>query len=119
MAVAKRVSSLLVTANLEGASRIYGGLGFQRVDTGHAGCVGYVAGQTGVILVDCEFARRCWGDVAARELAERLAPYVFLNEAEQGQIDAQLLCDIDAGFGAREHVLRTALGPIILATLVG
>lgn len=72
-------------------SALYQNLGFTRVETDDLGCVGYVAGETGVILTDRDFASRCWVEDAAGVLADRFVPYVFLGQmkgevAERGRV---------------------------------
>jgi len=122
----KRVSSLLVTTELSRVSAQYAGLGFSRVDTGDPACIGYVAGETGIILTDREFAARrsplaarCWGEGAALALADRFVPYVFVDAVDQiASEPASALADTKTWFGTRERVVQTVSGPVVFAEVV-
>jgi len=115
----KRVSSLLVTTELSRVSAQYADLGFSRVDTGDPACIGYVAGETGIILTDREFAARCWGEGAALALADRFVPYVFVDAVDQiASEPASALADTKTWFGTRERVVQTVSGPVVFAEVV-
>jgi hypothetical protein len=114
----QRVSSLLVTTEFARVSQLYYDLGFEVVATGDPGCVGFVAGETGVILADTAFARRCWSHGVAEAAKNRFIPYVFLEHIESEAALAELgevLCDVTTTYGTHELVLRTASGPVVLA----
>ena len=116
MLLPKRVSSMLVTRDLAAASALYEALGFARVETDAPGCVGYVAGETGVILVDREFADVCWGDVAA-SLVERVVPYIHVASLDDLPEDTRVLANVHTTYGTHEIVLATSTGPIVLAAM--
>ena len=120
MPVPKRVSSLLVTADLAKVSALDRDLGFTSVETDDRGCVGYVAGESGVILADRDFAVRCWGERAATALGGRFVPYVFLGQLDGDSVpDGVVLADTRTWFGTREQVVETISGPIVLVQAVG
>jgi hypothetical protein len=115
MSVAKRVSSLLVTADLPAVSAYYRELGLTRVESDDRGCVGYVAGETGVLLADMDFAVRCWGAETAAALAGRFVPYVYLDElGSESDRPRRLLTDTRTWFGTHERVVDTVSGPVVL-----
>jgi hypothetical protein len=120
MSVPKRVSSLLVTADLPGASAYYGSLGFSRVESDDPGCIGYVAGETVVLLADEDFASRCWGADVSAALKGRFVPYVYLDELDS-ELDgsAQVLVDTRTWFGTHERVVDTVSGPVVLVETTG
>lgn len=118
MPVPKRVSSLLVTDDLTQVSTLYRDLGFARIETDDLGCVGYVAGETGIILADRDFATRCWGNAATAALADRFVPYVFLASIDDAHAPGQVLADTHTWFGTHERVVQTISGPVVLAEVV-
>ena len=115
----KRVSSLLVTTEFDRVSQLYCDLGFEVVATGDPGCVGFVASETGVILADTAFARRCWSHGVAEVAKNRFIPYVFVERIDQDAANiaelGEVLCDVTTTYGTHELVLRTASGPVVLA----
>ena len=115
MFLPKRVSSMLVTSDLAAAAALYEQLGFARVETDTPGCIGYLAGTTGVILVDRQFANGCWG-AAAESFAERIIPYIHVTSLDApSPASATVLADVHTSYGTRERVLSTPSGPIVLA----
>ncbi len=111
-----RVSSLIVTPDLPAACAQYADLGFTRVATDDKGCVGYVVGETGVILVDADFAARCWGRGAANGLLGRCVPYVFVQAIDSVDHE-RVLADVRTWFGMREVLVDTVSGPVVLAEM--
>lgn len=114
MSTPLRVSALLVTDDFTGVSEFYEGLGFEQVATGDPTCVGFVAGSTGVILTDRDFAARCWGLPVMEEVAGRWVPYIYFDHLPDADPFGQVIADTVTGEGTRELVLRTASGPIVL-----
>ncbi len=115
--VPKRVSSLLVTDDLTQASTLYHDLGFARVETDDLGCVGYVAGETGVILASRAFAMRCWGNAATAALADRFVPYIFLASIDEAHAPGDVLADARTWFGTHERIVQTSAGPLVLVEM--
>ena len=56
-----RVTPMMVLADITPALARYEALGFERVETGDAGCIGLRAGQTAVILASTSFVRGDFG----------------------------------------------------------
>jgi hypothetical protein len=117
--IPKRVSALLVTAKFRDVSILYGDLGFTRIKTDDPGCVGYVAGETGIILADRAFAIRCWGAEAAAVLTGKFVPYVFLGQLDsETQEHGRVVADTQTWFGTHEQVIQTVSGPVVLVETV-
>ena len=116
MPIPKRVSSLMVVEDLPRAAALYEGLGFTKVPTDDDRCIGYVAGETGIILSDRGFATDCWGSEALTELAGRFVPYVSVERVD-GETPGVVLADTRTWFGTHEVVVQTVSGPLILAEL--
>jgi hypothetical protein len=106
----------MVVEDLPRAAALYEGLGFTKVPTDDDRCIGYVAGETGIILSDHEFATDCWGSGALAELAGRFVPYVFVERID-GETPGVVLADSRTWFGTHELLVRTDSGPLILAEL--
>lgn len=119
MQTPKRVSSLLVTADLAAVSALYEELGFRKVDTGDAGCLGYVAGDSVVMLLDHEFATRCWGAGAVAAVAEKFVPYVFIESVDEVTLAPGGTLAAAVSFGTRERVVQTVSGPVVFAAIAG
>lgn len=117
MPVPKRVSSLLVTDDLTQVSALYENLGFARIETDDLGCVGYVVGETGLILASRAFATRCWGNAATAALADRFIPYIFLASIDEAHVPGDVLVDTRTWFGTHERVVQTSAGPLVLVEL--
>jgi hypothetical protein len=109
-----RVSGLLVTQDFAAACALHAALGFRSVETDDQDCVGFEAGETGVILATPAFAQRCWGVRALTEVAGRFVPYVFLEDIGDGPA-GEVLADVRTWFGTHERVVRTVAGPLVLA----
>jgi hypothetical protein len=107
-----RVSSLHVTSDLTAACKLYDELGLEREATDDPGCIGFVAGSTGVILTDHDFAIRCWGRDIIGELSGRCVPYIFLEALGDSQ-PRNVIAESWTWFGTHELVVRTAAGPVI------
>lgn len=119
MPTTRRVSPLLVTHELGRTASLYHELGFEAVPTDDPGCIGYVTGETGVILVDQEFAERCWGADVVPMLADRFVPYIFLERVDDAVVaSGEVLADVRTSFGTHEQVLLTVAGPVILVEVV-
>jgi len=111
----KRVSSLLVTSDLIEVSALYEQLGFRRVETGDPGCLGYVAGDSVVMLLDHEFASRNWGDEAAATLTGKFVPYVYVEAVDDVPTGQGATLADTTSFGTHERVVQTVSGPMVFA----
>ncbi|HRC62815.1 MAG: hypothetical protein K1X87_04970 [Dehalococcoidia bacterium] len=114
MPVPLRVSSLLITDALAGASDLYRQLGFEPVPTDDEACIGFTAGTTGVILTSREFAASCWGEPVAAELAGRVVPYVYLQHLSDSDDVGDTIFEGWTQYGTHDRIVGTAFGPMVL-----
>src|SRR6185436_13444614 len=84
----RRITPLLVTNDLAGQSNLYRELGFVQVSTDDLACVGFIAGETGIILEDAQFASICYGASLAERLQDQAVPYVYVDEIAATSIPA-------------------------------
>jgi hypothetical protein len=87
---AKRVTSILLSKDINASATPYVQNGFARRNTEEAGCIGLVSGDgTGLMLLQVDYARRSMPSNAIDALAEKGGLYVWLDELpahDQGQL---------------------------------
>ena len=101
-----RVTPMMVLADITPALTRYEALGFERVETGDAGCIGLRAGQTAVILASTSFVRGDFGAANASRLAGQTINYIHVasvDEVSRGLASsAVILQDARTRGGTRE-----------------
>jgi hypothetical protein len=101
-----RVTPMMVLADITPALSRYEALGFERVESGDAGCVGLRAGQTSVILASVGFVRGDFGPAHASRLAGRTINYIHVSSVDHARgglsSGAVILEDVQTRGGTRE-----------------
>jgi hypothetical protein len=113
---------MLVLADITPAIERYERLGLSRVSTGDDGCVGMVAGETGVILATAEFMAGDFGAEAAEAISGRAINYLRVTSVDAAKSnlspDAAVLKDVFTRIGTRELLVDDQGELLILAELV-
>jgi hypothetical protein len=117
-----KVTPMMVLADISPALTRYEALGFERVETGDAGCIGLRAGQTAVILASTSFVRGDFGAANASRLAGQTINYIHVasvDEVRRGlQPSAVVLQDARTRGGTRELLVDDSGDLFILAEKV-
>ena len=117
-----RVTPMMVLADITPALSRYEALGFERVETGDAGCIGLRAGQTAVILASTSFVRGDFGAANASRLAGQTINYIHVasvDEVRRGLApSAVILQDAMTRGGTRELLVDDSGDLFILAEKV-
>ena len=117
-----RVTPMMVLADITPALTRYEALGFERVETGDAGCIGLRAGQTAVILASTSFVRGDFGAANASRLAGQTINYIHVasvDEVSRGLApSAVILQDARTRGGTRELLVDDNGDLFILAEKV-
>jgi hypothetical protein len=94
-------------------------MGFARVSTQDEGCVGMVAGETGVILATTEFMSGDFGTENAEAVSGRTINYVWVRSIDRAKEnlapDTVVLNDVITTIGTRELLLDDHGDLLILA----
>lgn len=110
---------MMVLADVTPALRRYQALGFERVETGDAGCIGLKAGQTAVILASTSFVRGDYGPANASRLAGQTIKYIHVvsvDAARRGLSPAATIPeDVRTRGGTRELLVEDDGDLFILA----
>jgi hypothetical protein len=113
---------MMVLPDFTSALRRYEALGFERVETGDAGCLGLRAGQTAVILASTAFIRGDFGPAHASRLAGRTVNYIHVSSVDDARrglsAAAVILEDIQTRGGTRELLVEDDGDLFILAEQV-
>ena len=113
---------MMVLADITPALARYEALGFERVETGDAGCIGLRAGQTAVILASTSFVRGDFGAANASRLAGQTVNYIHVasvDEVRRGlSPSAVVLEDARTRGGTRELLVDDGGDLFILAEQV-
>jgi hypothetical protein len=117
-----RVTPMMVLADITPALARYEALGFERVETGDAGCIGLRAGETAVILASTSFVRSDFGAANASRLAGQTINYLHVasvDEVRRGLApSAMILQDARTRGGTRELLVDDSGDLFILAEKV-
>lgn len=115
----RRSTPLCVLADIDAAARRYEALGMRRIDTEDAGCVGYRAGDTGVILATDAFMRGDYDGNLVDRMLDRSVDYLHVASADDAAArlpaDACVLQDVHTRAGTREILVEQGGGLLILA----
>jgi hypothetical protein len=113
---------MMVLPDISSTLHRYESLGFERVESGDAGCVGLKAGQTAVILASTSFVRGDFGAANASRLAGQTISYIHVvsvDAARQGLApSAAILEDVRTRGGTRELLVDDNGDLFILAETV-
>lgn len=118
-----RSTPLCVLADIADAERRYESLGMRRVETEDAGCVGYRAGDTGVILATEAFMRGDYGSDLVDRMVGRTVDYLHVASADDAAArlpaGASILQEVRTRAGTREILVEHGSGLLILAETAG
>ena len=103
---AKRVTPMLLSADVDASAALYVGLGFTRRETEDAGCLGLVSADgTGLMLLDRDYARRSMSSDAVDVLAEAGGLYVWVDELPTCE-EAETLGEARTEYGTHERFVK-------------
>lgn len=83
--LARRVTPLTVLPDIREAVEMYLALGFEPVDSGHAGCVGLRAGQSYQLLATKAFMERQFSPWTVAVLLNRTTPYIYVASLDEAK----------------------------------
>jgi hypothetical protein len=110
---------MLVLADISPAIERYERLGLARISTGDDGCVGMLAGETGVILATAEFMTGDFGAEATEAILGRAINYLRVASVEAAKANlspaAIVLKDAITRIGTRELLVDDQGELLILA----
>jgi len=110
---------MMVLVDITSALSRYEALGFERVESGDAGCVGLRAGQTAVILASTSFVRGDFGAANASRLAGQTINYIHVASVDAARRavspSAAILEDVRTRGGTRELLVDDCGDLFILA----
>jgi hypothetical protein len=113
---------MMVLPDISSALRRYEALGFERVETGDAGCVGLKAGQTAVIVASTSFVRGDFGAANASRLAGQMISYIHVASVDGARrglsASAAILEDVRTRGGTRELLVEDNGDLFILAETI-
>lgn len=116
---ALRTTQMLVLADITPAIERYERLGLSRISTGDDGCVGMLAGETGVILATAEFMTGDFGAEATEAILGRAINYLRVTSVDAAKAnlspDAVVLKDAITRIGTRELLVDDQGELLILA----
>lgn len=117
--LARRVTPLTVVADLAETVATYVALGFERVDSGEAGCVGLRAGFTYHVVATKAHMERQFSPLTVALLLDRTTPYVYVSSLDEAKARlspmAAIVEQAAAGDGVREAVVETGGQLLVLA----
>lgn len=113
---ARRATPMYLVEDLDDARMHYLSLGFVPRPSDDEGCVGMIAGSTGVILLSRDYAERSMPARAVALLAEKPALYVWVESLEDARAGMRgtLLGEMQTT-GLREWMIEAAQGLVVLA----
>jgi hypothetical protein len=110
---------MTVLADIAPALSRYEALGFERVESGDAGCIGMRAGQTAMILASTAFVRGDFGPAHASRLAGQTINYIHVASVDAARRGlsptASVLEDVRTRGGTRELLVEDRGDLFILA----
>jgi hypothetical protein len=119
VSLALRTTQMLVLADITTAIERYERLGLSRISTGDDGCVGMLAGETGVILATAEFMTGDFGAEATEAILGRAINYLRVTSVDVAKAnlspDAVVFKDAITRIGTRELLVDNQGEPLILA----
>jgi ethanolamine utilization microcompartment shell protein EutS len=117
-----RVTPMQVLPDITPTLRRYEALGFERIDTGDAGCVGMLAGQTSVILSSLAFMNGDFEAAHTARLSGQTIQYIHVSSVDRtrGRLSpaAVVLQDVVTRGGTRELLVEDDGELFILAEKV-
>jgi hypothetical protein len=116
---ARRATQMFVMTDITSAIERYERLGFARIPTEDEGCIGMLAGSTGVILVTTEFIEGDLGTENAETISGRTINYVWVRSVDRAKESlppgAIVLNDVVTRIGTRELLVDDDGDLLILA----
>jgi hypothetical protein len=117
-----RVTPMMVRPDIAPVLDRFEALGFERVETGDAGCVGLRAGHTAVILASVAFVNGDYEPVHAARLTGRTIEYIHVSSVDHARgrlaAGAIVLQDVRTRGGTRELLVEDGDDLFILAEKV-
>jgi ethanolamine utilization microcompartment shell protein EutS len=117
-----RVTPMVVLSDIAPTLRRYEALGFERVETGDAGCVGLKAGPTALILASVAFMSGDYDALLTDRLTGQTIPYIHVDSVKQATSQltavATVLQDVWTRGGTRELLVEDSGDLFILAEKV-
>lgn len=117
-----RVTPMQVLPDIVPSLRRYEALGFERVDSGDAGCVGLRAGETALILASVQFMSGDYDAVVTDRLTGQTIPYIHVESVAQASARlrpvAMVVHDVWTHYGTRELLVDDEGDLFILAERV-
>lgn len=117
-----RVTPMIVMPDISSTLHRYEALGFERVESGDAGCIGLKAGQTAVILASTSFVRGDFGAANASRLAGQTITYIHVASVDAARrglaASATILEDVRTRGGTRELLVEDSGDLFILAETI-
>ncbi|MGE3269564.1 MAG: hypothetical protein AB7P40_12515 [Chloroflexota bacterium] len=117
-----RITPLVVLPDIAPTLSRYEALGFERVESGDAGCVGLKAGDTALILASVAFMNSDYDAVLTDRLAGHTIPYIHVDSVQQASSRlasvATVLQDVWTRGGTRELLVEDGDDLFILAEKV-
>ncbi len=114
---ALRTTQMIVLADITQAIERYERLGLARISTGDDGCVGMLAGETGIILATVEFMTGDFGAEATAATLGKAINYLWVTSVDAAKANlspaAIELNDVTTRIGTRE-LLVDDLGELLI-----
>ena len=114
-----RITPMMIVPDIAPSLGRYEALGFARVETGDAGCVGLQAGHTALILASEAFVSGDFGPALATRLSGETVKYIHVSSTEEaaGRLSSRavVLRDVQTRAGTREVLVEEGGDLLILA----
>jgi ethanolamine utilization microcompartment shell protein EutS len=114
-----RVTPLMVLSDIRPSMIRYQDLGFERVDSGHDGCMGMRAGDTSVILASDAFMSSDFDADHIARLVGHTIKYIHVTSVEHAKrrlsANAHILQEVRTRGGTREALVNDDGDVLILA----
>ena len=107
--LARRTTPMFVLRDIQPSVRRYELLGLTLVETGDDGCVGMIAGDTGIILATVAFMSGDLGVVQSEALEGRMIDYLRVDSAEESAANLS-----DAAVRPRDVVTRIGTRELLI-----
>lgn len=120
-ALVLRITPMMVVPDIAPVLERYEALGFERVETGDAGCVGLRAGHTALILASEAFVSGDFGAAHAAGLSGKTIMYIHVSSTDEAtrrlSPRAVVLRDAQTRGGTREVLVEDGGDLLILAEM--
>jgi ethanolamine utilization microcompartment shell protein EutS len=117
-----RITPMQVLPDIAPSLRRYEALGFERVESGDAGCVGLRAGETALILASVQFMSGDYDALVMDRLTGQTIPYIHVESVARASARlrpvATVVQDVWTHYGTRELLVDDDGDLFILAEKV-